>query len=65
MKDNKELREILVEMLPINKCRLDCLTSLIMALMVVRTTNLTKLAMAIKGATLPLSCVRRLQRFFC
>ncbi len=64
MKDNKELREILGEMLSLNKCRLDCLTSLIMALMVVRTTNLAKLAMMIKGAVLPKSCMRRLQHFF-
>jgi len=64
MKDNEELRKILSEILPLNKCRLDCLASLIMALMVVRTTNLSKLALAINGTTLALSCMRRLQRFF-
>ena len=64
MKDIKELSFILREKLSLNKCRVDCLTGIIMALMVARTINLQILSKAIKSGTLAESCVRRLQRFF-
>jgi hypothetical protein len=64
MKDIKGLSFILREKLSLNKCRVDCLTGMIMALMVVRTINLQILSKAIKSGTLAESCVRRLQRFF-
>lgn len=64
MKDIKGLSLILREKLSLNKCRVDCLTGMIMALMVVRTINLQLLSKAIKSGTLAESCVRRLQRFF-
>lgn len=64
VKNIKELREMLSEILGMNKCRLDCLANLIMALIVVRTTNLTRIALIVADSTLPLSCFRRLQRFF-
>ena len=64
MKNNKELLRILGEMLPLNKCRLDCLSNLILALIVARTTNLAILSVTINSGTLALSCMRRLQRFF-
>lgn len=66
MKINKisELTCILGESFAWNKARLDCFAKMLIALFVVRTVNLSELAIAFVSKAKPSSSYKRLQRFF-
>lgn len=59
-----ELRQILNKHFKWNKARITCFTKMIIGLFMVRTVNLTELALAFDGTAKYLSRYRRLQRFF-
>jgi hypothetical protein len=64
MELTNELRCILKESLNWNKARLDCFVQMILALVTVRTINLTKLAVIFDSGAEMSSRYRRIQRFF-
>jgi hypothetical protein len=64
MKLINELTTSLNGFLRWDKRRMDCFTKILVALMVVQTVNLKKLACAMFGRAQPDSSYRRLQRFF-
>ena len=59
-----ELKRILGENLPWNKARLDCFVRMLLALFVVRTVNLSEIAVAFSSKAEVSSRYKRLQRFF-
>jgi hypothetical protein len=59
-----ELKRILGENLPWNKARLDCFVKMLLALFVVRTVNLSEIAVAFSSKAAVSSRYKRLQRFF-
>ncbi|KTD32923.1 transposase [Legionella nautarum] len=59
-----ELKSILGENLPWNKARLDCFVKMLLALFVVRTVNLSEIAVAFSSKAELSSRYKRLQRFF-
>ena len=59
-----ELKTILGENLSWNKARLDCFVRLLLALFIVRTVNLSELAVAFASKASVNSRYKRLQRFF-
>ena len=64
MELNDGLRVILKGHLDWNKCRLDCFTGMLLALIRLKHINLTQLALAFSSQADPKSRYRRLQRFF-
>src|SRR6185436_2486661 len=59
-----ELKKILSENLTWNKARLDCFVRMLLALFVVRTVNLSEIAVAFSSRSNVNSRYKRLQRFF-
>ena len=59
-----ELKKILSENLTWNKARLDCFVRMLIALFVVRTVNLSEIAVAFTSKAEVNSRYKRLQRFF-
>jgi hypothetical protein len=59
-----ELRKILNETFDWNKARLDCFIKMLLALFIVRTVNLSELAVAFASKAEVSSRYKRLQRFF-
>ena len=59
-----ELKRILGENLVWNKARLDCFVRMLLALFVVRTVNLSEIAVAFSSKATVNSRYKRLQRFF-
>ncbi|WP_131777839.1 hypothetical protein [Legionella fairfieldensis] len=59
-----ELKRILGENLAWNKARLDCFVCMLTALFVVRTVNLSEIAVAFSSKAEKNSRYKRLQRFF-
>jgi hypothetical protein len=59
-----ELKKILSENLTWNKARLDCFVRMLLALFVVRTVNLSEIAVAFYSKAQVTSRYKRLQRFF-
>ena len=59
-----ELRSILGEVFAWNKCRLDCLTKMLVAMFIVRTVNLREIAVAFSSDAKIESRYMRLKRFF-
>lgn len=59
-----ELKKILNENLTWNKARLDCFVRMLLALFVVRTVNLSEIAVAFSSKATVNSRYKRLQRFF-
>lgn len=59
-----ELQRILSENLPWNKARLSCFVRMLLALFVVRTVNLSEIAVAFSSKSAINSRYKRLQRFF-
>jgi hypothetical protein len=64
MQEYKELSDRLSKNITLGKHRLNCLSSLVLGLIKVNTTNLKKLSVACDNGTKPASCYKRLQRFF-
>lgn len=64
MKEISELQSILGKFLPWNKARLDCFTRMLLALFIVRTVNLSEMAVAMASRAKTSSKYKRLQRFF-
>ena len=64
MKQDSELRSILLHLLDWNKARIICLYQILQALFLVRTVNLTQIAEAFQTAAKEESVYRRIQRFF-
>jgi hypothetical protein len=64
MKPNNKLEVILAKELKWNKQRIACFVQMLLAIMVVRTVNLTVIAAQICGKTKLSNRYRRLQRFF-
>jgi len=64
MKRISELRKILNDKLAWNKARVDCLSRMLLALIAVRTVNLSEIATAFGSRAGLSSRYRRLQRFF-
>jgi hypothetical protein len=64
MQGFKELSETLSKKITLSKHRLDCLSLLIVGLLVVNTTNLKKLCVVCDNGTQRSSKYRRMQRFF-
>ncbi|MCK5354418.1 MAG: IS4 family transposase [Methyloprofundus sp.] len=61
---HKELIEVLSRHLTWNKARLACFVGLLLALLLLKHTNLTQLALAFNGSATTESKYRRFQRFF-
>ena len=59
-----ELKGILGESLLWNKARLDCFVRMLIALFIVRTVNLSEIAVAFSSKASVSSRYKRLQRFF-
>lgn len=59
-----ELKSILGQYLPWNKARLDCFAKMLLALLAVRTVNLSEIAVAFASTVEISSRYKRLQRFF-
>lgn len=59
-----ELRNILSEVFTWNKSRIDCLSKMLVAMMIVRTVNLREIAIAFSSPTSEDSRYKRLKRFF-
>jgi hypothetical protein len=64
MKASNELKNKLLETFQYNKCRIDCLVNLIVALFMVKTVNLWELASCFVGEAKQESHYKRIQRFF-
>ena len=64
MKEIKILKNALKSQLPMNAARLHCLAGIIIALLKVRTVNLTQIAVAFPGKAKKDSKYKRIQRFF-
>lgn len=65
MKYISELREILSHQLDWHKSRLDCFAQMLLALFMVRTVNLSEIAVAMDGSTASIdSRYKRIYRFF-
>ena len=64
MKYISELREILGKEFNWHKSRLDCFAQMLLALFVVRSVNLSEIAVAIQGEVLIESRYKRVKRFF-
>lgn len=63
MKQVSELRNILSDFFNWHKCRLDCLGHMVRALFVVKTINLTQIAIAFQSNAKAESSYRRVRRF--
>jgi len=64
MKEVKVLKNALKSQLPMNAARLHCLAGIIIALIKVRTVNLTQVAVGFPGKSKKDSKYKRIQRFF-
>ena len=64
MKPTNKLRDILNVELNWNKRRIECFVQMLLALMIVQTVNLTRIANQIAAKVKPINRYRRLQRFF-
>jgi len=64
MKELEMLKTALKSHLPMNAARLHCLVGIIIALLKVRTVNLTQIALAFPGKAKKDSKYKRIQRFF-
>lgn len=64
MKEVKILKNALKSQLPMNAARLHCLAGIIIALLKVRTVNLTEIAVGFPGKAKKDSKYKRIQRFF-